>query len=208
MGDFAGVIDTWDVINEAVIMPVFTTERNGITRLAQEVGRVGMVALAVRDGPVGEPDATLLINDFDLSADYEHLLEACLEAGIRIDTHRPPVAHAPGVPGPERPRRSSSDSPASGCRSTSRRTAAVRGADAAPDRRLQRLPGRRVADRTPEGEARQAEQVVTPLQTLVAAPPVAAITWWDIEDGGWLNAPSGFLRRDALRNRPSTRCSA
>lgn len=28
---FAGVIDAWDVANEAVIMPVFTAEENGIS---------------------------------------------------------------------------------------------------------------------------------------------------------------------------------
>ena len=35
----SGLIETWDAINEAVIMPRFTAEANGITRLAQAVGR-------------------------------------------------------------------------------------------------------------------------------------------------------------------------
>jgi endo-1,4-beta-xylanase len=33
-------------------------------------------------------------------------------------------------------------------------------------------------------------------ETLFAHPLVEAITWWDISDGGWLNAPAGLLRRD------------
>ncbi len=49
---------------------------------------------------------------------------------------------------------------------------------------------------TPDGEARQAEQVVTHMRTLVAHPSVASVTWWGIQDGGWLKAPSGFLRVD------------
>ena len=43
VADFAGVIDTWDVINEVVIMPVFDRGENGITRMAQQLGRVGIV---------------------------------------------------------------------------------------------------------------------------------------------------------------------
>ena len=83
--DFAGAIDTWDPINEAVIMPVFEAEENAITRLAQREGRVGMVRLAFDTARRANPKATLVLNDFDLSPEYEHLIEDCLEAGIRID---------------------------------------------------------------------------------------------------------------------------
>lgn len=31
---------------------------------------------------------------------------------------------------------------------------------------------------------------------LFAHPLVEAVTGWDLTDGGWLNAPSGILRRD------------
>ena len=49
---------------------------------------------------------------------------------------------------------------------------------------------------TPEGEERQAQEVVSHYKTLFAHPAVQAITWWDLTDGGWLNAPAGLLRRD------------
>ena len=49
---------------------------------------------------------------------------------------------------------------------------------------------------TPEGEARQAEEVVAHYSTLVSHPAVEAITWWGLPDGGWLNAPSGLVRAD------------
>jgi endo-1,4-beta-xylanase len=52
---------------------------------------------------------------------------------------------------------------------------------------------------TPEGEARQADEVVRHYRTLVAHPAVEAVTWWDFRDGGWLNAPSGLVRRDGSR---------
>jgi endo-1,4-beta-xylanase len=51
---------------------------------------------------------------------------------------------------------------------------------------------------TPEGEQRQAQEVVLHYKTLLAHPAVQAITWWDLSDGGWLNAPAGLLRKDHL----------
>jgi len=49
---------------------------------------------------------------------------------------------------------------------------------------------------TPEGEQRQADEVVTHYKTLLSRPLVDGITWWDMTDGGWLNAPAGLLRQD------------
>ena len=49
---------------------------------------------------------------------------------------------------------------------------------------------------TPEGEERQAEETVLHYKTLMAHPLVTGITWWDLNDGQWLNAPSGLLRAD------------
>jgi len=49
---------------------------------------------------------------------------------------------------------------------------------------------------TPEGEERQAQEVVLHYKTLLSHPAVQAITWWDLSDGGWLNAPAGLLRKD------------
>ena len=49
---------------------------------------------------------------------------------------------------------------------------------------------------TPEGEARQAEEVILHYKTLMSRPLVQAVTWWDMTDGGWLKAPAGLLRAD------------
>src|SRR5919199_2007851 len=85
VGDFAGLVDTWDAINEVVIMPVFQNGDNGITRLAYDRGRIAMIRLAFEEARAANPGATLLINDFDLSSAYEGLIEGVLEAGVRID---------------------------------------------------------------------------------------------------------------------------
>ena len=85
VADFRGVVDTWDVINEVVIMPVFDKEDNGITRLCRDLGRIDLVRQVFDEARGANPGATLLLNDFDLSSAYECLVEGCLEAGIRID---------------------------------------------------------------------------------------------------------------------------
>ena len=42
VGNFKGVIDMWDVINEVVIMPIYNKYDNAITRICKELGRVGL----------------------------------------------------------------------------------------------------------------------------------------------------------------------
>jgi hypothetical protein len=49
---------------------------------------------------------------------------------------------------------------------------------------------------TSEGEERQAREATLHYKTLFAHPLVEGITWWDLSDGNWLNAPSGLLRKD------------
>jgi len=50
---------------------------------------------------------------------------------------------------------------------------------------------------TPEGEKRQAWQVVEFYHVLFSHPAVKAITWWDLSDqDSWMEAPSGLLRTD------------
>ena len=49
---------------------------------------------------------------------------------------------------------------------------------------------------TPEGEERQADQIAEMYSILFSHPLVEAITTWDYKDGAWLNAPSGYVRKD------------
>jgi endo-1,4-beta-xylanase len=75
----------WDVINEAVIMPIFDKYDNGITRLCRELGRIKTIKIMFETARETNPSAVLLINDFDVSPAYDILVEGCLEAGIQID---------------------------------------------------------------------------------------------------------------------------
>jgi endo-1,4-beta-xylanase len=194
--DAAGLVDTWDAVNEVVIMPVFDRQENGITRLCRELGRVETVRLAFETARRANPGATLLLNDFDMSADYEHLVEDCLQAGITIDAIGLQSHMHQGYWGVEKTldvleRFSRFGLPLHFTEST-----LVSGRLMPPeivdlnDYQVESWPS------TPEGEARQAEQVVTHYTTLLSHPAVAAVTWWGLADGGWLNAPSGLVRVD------------
>ena len=56
---------------------------------------------------------------------------------------------------------------------------------------------------TPEGEARQADELERHYRTLFAHPAVHSITYWGLtDDGMWLGAPGGLVRRDGTP-RPS-----
>jgi hypothetical protein len=59
VGDFAGLIDTWDAINEVVIMPVFDNGDNAITPLARARGRIAMIRMAFEEARGTKPHATL-----------------------------------------------------------------------------------------------------------------------------------------------------
>jgi hypothetical protein len=49
---------------------------------------------------------------------------------------------------------------------------------------------------TPEGEERQAREMLEMYEILFAHPQVEAITNWSGSDDGWLHAPAGILRID------------
>ncbi len=196
VADFAGVIDAWDVINEVVIMPVFDRGENGITHMAQALGRVGIVEATFAAARETNPAATLLLNDFDMSADYEQLIEGCLAAGIRIDALGLQSHMHQGWWGVEKTLDVLERFSRFGLPLHFTETTLVSGHLMPPE--IVDLNDYQVTDwpTTPEGEERQADEVETHYRTLLAHPAVEAITWWGFPDGGWLNAPSGLVRSD------------
>ncbi len=199
VGDFAGVIDTWDAINEVVIMPVFANEerRNAITRLCLERGRIATIRMAFEEARAANPSATLLLNDFDLSTAYECLIEGVLEAGVRIDALGLQSHMHQGYWGEEKTlaildRFARYGLPLHFTEST------LLSGDLMPaeiddlnDYQVDSWPS------TPEGEERQAEEMVRHYRTLLSHPAVEAVTYWGITDeGAWLGAPVGLVRTD------------
>lgn len=199
---FKGVIDMWDVINEVVIMPVFDKYDNAITRICKEKGRVELIKTVFDEARKMNPNATLLLNDFNTSPKYEELIEECLDAGVSISAIGIQSHQHQGYWGKEKvldvlERFSRFGLPIHFTENTF-----VSG-DLMPahivdlnDWQVPEWPT------TPEGEARQAKNVEEMYRLLFENPLVQAITTWDYKDGAWLGAPSGFVRKDNSR-KPS-----
>lgn len=205
-GDFAGLVDEWDVINEVVIMPDFANEPDGVpnavSRLCRERGRVELVRSVVDEARAADPGARLLINDFDLSADYVRLIEELLAAGVALDAIGVQTHMHQGFRGAElveiADRFAQFGLPVHFTETT------IVSGDLMP-REIVDLNDYRPASwpSTPEGEERQAREIEQHYRLLVGHPAVASITYWGLTDrGAWLGAPVGLLRADGSR-KPS-----
>ncbi|MCS3843628.1 endo-1,4-beta-xylanase [Microbacterium sp. AK031] len=197
VGDFAGLIDIWDAINEAVIMPVFRNGDNGITRMAWEKGRIATARLAFEEARETNPNATLLINDFDLSSAYECLIEGLLEAGIQIDAIGLQTHMQKGYRGEDAILDAVDRFSRFGLPLHMTENTIVSGHTVPPE--IGDLNDYRIDDwpSTPEGEERQADEMERHYRSLVSHPSVQAINYWGLSDSGaWLGAPAGLVRAD------------
>lgn len=201
--DFAGLIDEWDAINEVVIMPDFVNEPDGvpnaISRLARTVGRVEMVRLAVDEARSADASVRVLLNDFDLSADYERLIAEVLDAGVRLDAIGVQTHMHQGFRGEQlldiADRFGRFGLPVHFTETT------ILSGDLMPGDIVD------LNDYTPaewpstaEGEERQARELEQHYRMLVGHPAVESITYWGITDrGAWLGAPVGLVRADGSR---------
>jgi endo-1,4-beta-xylanase len=195
----AGLVDTWDAINEVVIMPVFTAEDNAITPLARRLGRIGITRLAFETARAANPSATLLLNDFDLSTAYDTLVEGVLEAGVQVDALGLQSHMHQGWWGEERTLEILERFSRYGLPLHLTETTLVSG-DLMPAH-VEDLNDHVVEPggwpSTPEGEARQAEELERHYRLVLSHPSVESITWWGLWDRyAWLHAPAGLVRDD------------
>lgn len=195
--DFKGIIDMWDAINEVVIMPVFDRYDNAVTRLCRELGQTGIVKTVFDSAKEASDNAVLLLNDFNMSPAYEELIEKCLDAGVKIDAIGLQSHQHQGYWGIEKLEDVLSRFERFGLPINFTENTFVSGMLVPPE--LDDLNDFRYEDdaSTPEGEEQQArwiEEFYT--QIFENHPQVTAITNWDFNDGAWLNAPSGLIRRD------------
>ena len=193
---FKGIIDMWDVINEVVIMPIFDKYDNAVTRICKDKSRVGLIKEVFEKAHECNPDATLLLNDFNTSINYEILIDGCLNAGVPISAIGIQSHQHQGYWGKEKlsevlDRFSSFGLPIHFTENT------LISGEIMPayiedlnDWQVDEWPS------TPDGEKRQADQIEEMYRILFEHPYVEAITTWDYRDGAWLKAPSGFIRKD------------
>ena len=193
---FKGVIDMWDVINEVVIMPIFDKYDNATTRICKDKGRVGLIKEIFEKAHECNPDAVLLLNDFNTSVNYEILIDGCLNAGVPISAIGIQSHQHQGFWGEEKLHEVLDRFSVFGLPIHFTENTLISG-DIMPayiedlnDWQVDEWPS------TPEGEERQAKEIEKMYRTLFEHPLVEAITTWDYRDGAWLKAPSGFIRLD------------
>ncbi|MEH7178596.1 endo-1,4-beta-xylanase [Neobacillus vireti] len=197
VSDFKGLIDMWDVINEVVIMPIFDKYDNGVTRISKDLGRVGIIKEMFAKTREFNPGATLLLNDFNTSINYEILIDGCLNAGIPIDAIGIQSHQHQGYWGREKleevlDRFSHFGLPIHFTENT------LTSGHLMPTE-IEDLNDYQIPEwpSTPEFEERQANEVEEMYSILFKHPQVEAITSWSLsDDGAWLGAPAGFIRKD------------
>ena len=194
--EFKGLIDMWDVINEVVIMPEFDKYDNAITRICKDHGRVGLIKEVFEATKEANPDATLLLNDFNMSNAYEILIDGCLEAGVPIDAIGLQSHQHQGAWSDEKIETVLKRFGHFGLPIHFTENTFISGElmpahyDDLNDGMREEWPS------TEEGEERQKNDMEHMYRVLFEHPLVEAITSWEFVDGMWLNAPSGLLRKD------------
>ena len=202
VGAFKGVINLWDVINEVVIMPVFDRYDNAITRICKDLGRVGLVKKVFDAAKETDPDAILLINDFNTSKKYEELIEGLLEADVPVSAIGIQSHQHQGYWRAEKLNDVLERFSRFGLPIHFTENTLISGEIMPPhivdlnDWQVDEWPS------TPEYEERQAREITEMYTILYSHPLVEAITTWDFNDGCWLKAPSGFVYEDN-REKPS-----
>jgi GH35 family endo-1,4-beta-xylanase len=195
-GHFKGLIDTWDVVNEATHYERDDFKKGApkMTALWAKMGRLEFVEECFQHARKANPKATLLINDYRVDPAYVTLLTK-LSAGpgkapfdvIGIQSHMHGGAWSTTHIWEVCERFAKFSKPLHFTETT-----IISG------RRGWELgrKGERWSS-TPEGEKYQAENVERFYTMLFSHPAVQAITWWDFSDrGAWQRAPAGFVRAD------------
>lgn len=193
---FKGVIDIWDVINEVVIMPVYDRYDNAVTRICKQYGPVTLVKEVFEAAKAANPDALLLINDFNLSDKYAELIDKCLDAGAPIGAIGLQTHQHQGFMGLAKLEEVVKRFEGFGLPLHFTENTLVSGHLMPPD--IVDLNDYQIPEwpTTKEGEERQAKEYEEMYRLLFDCPSVTAITGWDFGDGAWLGAPSGVVRKD------------
>jgi GH35 family endo-1,4-beta-xylanase len=190
---FAGLIDRWDVVNEATLYDRDEVLKRApkYTAMWKKVGQIELIRECFVHARQANPKATLLINDYCTDPRYNQLIDQIVDQQgkrlydvIGIQSHM----HTGAWPTLRTWRICEQLAPFGVPLHFTETTilSGQRGWEKKDD-----WPS------TAEGEAYQAREVVRFYTLLFSHPAVEAITWWDFTDlQAWQRAPAGFLRKD------------
>lgn len=193
---FKGRITYWDVINETVILPVFNKYDNAVSRICARYGRMTLIKEVFAAAKAADPEAQLLINDFNTTDKYEKVIEECLQAGVPIDAIGIQSHQHQGYWGAKKIKEVIERFSRFGLPVHFTENTLLSGMLMPPE--IEDLNDYQVKswDTVPFMEIRQQEDLAEMYGILLNSPSVKAATYWDFADGAWLNAPSGLVRVD------------
>jgi endo-1,4-beta-xylanase len=198
---FAGLIDRWDVVNEATHFDreEFVKRAPKHTGMWKQTGQIEFTRECFEHARKANPEATLLINDYRTDPAYERVIEQL------VDKDGKPLYDVIGIQSHQHGGTWPNTRIWEVCERFSRFGVPLHFTETtilSGQRGFQAPPGGQWPS-TPEGEAWQAKEVVRFYTMLFSHPAVEAITWWDLADfHAWKQAPAGFLRRD-MTPKPS-----
>jgi endo-1,4-beta-xylanase len=193
---FSGLIDRWDVVNEATHFDreEFVKQRSPkLSAMWQKVGQIEFTRECFEHARKANPRATLLINDYRTDPAYEEVIKQLVDKqGKRLYDVIGIQSHMHGGPWSNRKIWEVCQRFAQfGVPLHFTETTILSGQRKGDEAGRPRWPS------TPEGEAYQAREVVRFYTMLFSHPAVEAITWWDFSDyQAWQLAPAGLLRSD------------
>jgi GH35 family endo-1,4-beta-xylanase len=160
------------------------------------LGTVKLLKTLFDTAKATNPNAKLVLNDFNVSPKYEELIERCLDAGIPIDIIGVQSHQHQGYWGKEKLYDVIERFTRFGLPVHFTENTIISGALMPPH--IEDLNDWQVDSwaSTPEGEEQQAREVAEIYEILFSSPGIEAITTWDAVDDAWLHAPAGLLHED------------
>jgi GH35 family endo-1,4-beta-xylanase len=189
---FAGLIDVWNVVNEASIINPSDrkTAAPVLTAAWMKAGAIPPAKECFRVARQANPNATLMVNDYILDQRYEKVLAAL------TDEHGKPLYDVIGIQSHMHAAVWSNERAWSVCQQYAKYGVPLHISEVTI-----LSGGKKPKDgnwpSTPEGEALQAKNVTRIYTLFFSHPAVEAMMWWDLADGyAWKKAPAGLLHND------------
>ncbi len=190
---FAGLIDRWDVVNEAARFQGKRSRAPKMTGMWEKTGKMEFTRQCFVTARKANPQATLLINDYEVGPLYEEVIDQLVDEdgnrlydviGIQSHQHRGTWDNAKIWDVCERFARFGVPLHFTETTILSLPPGQWKGQGSA-------------WGYSDEGDRYQAEEVVRFYTMLFSHPAVTAITWWDFsDDRAWQQAPAGLIRKD------------
>lgn len=190
---FKGLIDIWDVVNEAVDpwrFPDLGRRKNPMTELLRSAGVETIVLESFARVRAANPGALLLKNDYRVDERYAELLE-------KLKADGKPVYDAIGIQSHMHGGAWTSKAIWETCERFTRFGVPLHFTETTIVSGKRLGPGENWGPTESDLEEKQAEEAARFYTVLFGHPNLEAITWWDFADrGAWQGAAAGFLRKD------------